>query len=236
MNKSSIAVADKFFGKFTSSKFSPEQVALIKKMRKEQKKSHRELGKIFNCAASTIGRVINPEAYDKNKRKRNREYEKRPEVREKRRLYKLKNKEKVKKRQIDYLNTERGFLVSKFNDCRKRSYRDQDKRKSVDFHVTIEDFLQLWQDHKDKYGWKCYYTGLPITIGRSVAVKGSEKRNSTPPSLLSVDRFDSNIGYTKENIVFCRWDFNSRKGNIAVEDCIIILKKHMQRNPGALVI
>jgi hypothetical protein len=230
MNKSSIAVADKFFGKFTSSKFSPEQVALIKKMRKEQKKSHRELGKIFNCAASTIGRVINPEVYDKN-----REYEKRPEVREKRRLYKLKNREKVKKRQIDYLNTERGFLVSKFNDCRKRSYRDQDKRKSVDFHVTIEDFLQLWQDHKDKYGWKCYYTGLPITIGRSVAVKGSEKRNPTPPSLLSVDRFDSNIGYTKENIVFCRWDFNSRKGNIAVEDCIIILKKHMQRNPGALV-
>ena len=143
MNKSSIAVADKFFGKFTSSKFSPEQVALIKKMSKEQKKSHRELGKIFNCAASTIGRVINPESCDKNKQKRNREYEKRPEVREKRRLYKLKNREKVKKRQIDYLNTERGFLVSKFNDCRKRSYRDQDKRKSVDFHVTIEDFLQL---------------------------------------------------------------------------------------------
>ena len=235
MNRSSIAVADKFFGKFKSSKFSPEQVALIKKMRKEQKKSHRELGKIFNCAASTIGRIINPEIYDKNKRKRNREYEKRPEVREKRRLYKLKNREKVKKRQIDYLNTERGFLVSKFNDCRKRSYRDQDKRKTIDFHVTIEDFLQLWQDHKDKYGWKCYYTGLPITIGRSVAVKGSEKRNPTPPSLLSVDRFDSNIGYTKENIVFCRWDFNSRKGNIAVEDCIIILKKHMQRNPGAIV-
>ena len=74
-----------------------------------------------------------------------------------------------------------------------------------------------------------------MTIGRSAAVKGSEKRNSAPPSLLSVDRFDSNIGYTKENIVFCRWDFNSRKGNIAVEDCIIILKKHMQRNPGALV-
>ena len=41
MNKSSIAVADKFFGKFTSSKFSPEQVALIKKMSKEQK-NHTE--------------------------------------------------------------------------------------------------------------------------------------------------------------------------------------------------
>ena len=44
-----------------------------------------------------------------------------------------------------------------------------------------------------------------------------------------VDSVHKNTEYTKDNIVFCRWDFNNRKGNISVEDCMIILQKHHQR-------
>jgi hypothetical protein len=46
---------------------------------------------------------------------------------------------------------------------------------------------------------------------------------------LSIDRFDSDVGYTKNNIVFCRWDFNDRKSNIRVEDCKIIIEKYIER-------
>jgi len=51
---------------------------------------------------------------------------------------------------------------------------------------------------------------------------------------LSIDRFDSDVGYTKDNIVFCRWDFNDRKNSVSVEDCKIIIEKHIERlnRPG----
>ena len=50
-------------------------------------------------------------------------------------------------------------------------------------------------------------------------------------SNMSVDRINSEKGYTKDNIVFCTWAFNDRKGSISLEDirCILNLlesKKH----------
>ena len=61
------------------------------------------------------------------------------------------------------------------------------------------------------------------------------QRRPIPVSLIksnmSIDRIDSSQGYTKDNIVFCTWDFNDRKGNISLEDirCILNLletRKH----------
>ena len=73
-----------------------------------------------------------------------------------------------------------------------------------------------------------------MKIGRKLAVKGAKKRHSTPPDLLSIDRFDTNIGYTKDNIVFCRWDANDIKGSITIELCKTIVKKYYERlqRPG----
>jgi hypothetical protein len=41
---------------------------------------------------------------------------------------------------------------------------------------------------------------------------------------MSVDRIDSDKGYTKDNITFCTWDFNDRKGQISVADIHCILE------------
>ena len=68
-----------------------------------------------------------------------------------------------------------------------------------------------------------------MKIGRKLAVKGAKKRHSTPPDLLSIDRFDTNIGYTKDNIVFCRWDANDIKGSITIEMCKTIYRKYLER-------
>jgi hypothetical protein len=160
-----------------------------------------------------------------------------------------KDKEVARKRNIEYLNTESGFLICKWNDIKKRVYKkakvkkaNGDYRKSagsrkcerLEHTLTKEEFLQAWEEHKVKYGWTCYYTGKPMKIGRKLAVKGAEKRHSTPPDLLSIDRFDTNIGYTKDNIVFCRWDANDIKGAITIELCKIIVKKYYERlqRPG----
>ena len=155
-----------------------------------------------------------------------------------------KNKEDGRKQNIKYLSTESGFLICKWNDIKKRIYKKEkverangDYRKSAGSRkcerlkhtLTKEEFLQAWEEHKVKYGWNCYYTGKPMKIGRKLAVKGAKKRHSTPPDLLSIDRFDSNLGYTKDNIVFCRWDANDMKGSITIELCKTIYRKYLER-------
>ena len=155
-----------------------------------------------------------------------------------------KNKEDGRKQNIKYLSTESGFLICKWNDIKKRIYKKEkverangDYRKSagsrkcerLEHTLTKEEFLQAWEEHKVKYGWNCYYTGKPMKIGRKLAVKGAKKRHSTPPDLLSIDRFDSNLGYTKDNIVFCRWDANDMKGSITIELCKTIYRKYLER-------
>jgi|TARA_R100000231_G_scaffold13375_1_gene14920 hypothetical protein len=155
-----------------------------------------------------------------------------------------KNKEDGRKQNIRYLSTESGFLICKWNDIKKRIYKKEkverangDYRKSagsrkcerLEHTLTKEEFLQAWEEHKVKYGWNCYYTGKPMKIGRKLAVKGAKKRHSTPPDLLSIDRFDSNLGYTKDNIVFCRWDANDMKGSITIELCKTIYRKYLER-------
>jgi len=154
------------------------------------------------------------------------------------------DKEQAREQNIKYLNTESGFLICKWNDIKKRVYKKEkvekangDYRKSagsrkcerLEHTLTKEEFLQAWEEHKVKYGWTCYYTGKPMKIGRKLAVKGAKKRHSTPPDLLSIDRFDTNIGYTKDNIVFCRWDANDIKGSITIEMCKTIYRKYLER-------
>ena len=155
-----------------------------------------------------------------------------------------KDNETMRKQNIKYLNTESGFIISKWNDIKKRvnkkekmkgdngNYRKSSgsrKCAKLEHTLTKQEFLQAWEEHKVNYGMFCYYTGKPMKIGRKLAIKGAKKRHSAPPDLLSIDRFDSNIGYTKENIVFCRWDANNEKGAITIEMCKTIYRKYLER-------
>ena len=152
--------------------------------------------------------------------------------------------EDMRKQNIKYLNTESGFMIAKWNDIKKRVYKkDREtltignykkssgsrKCERLEHTLTKEQFFRAWEEHKLKYGWNCYYTGKPMKIGRKLAVKGAKKRHSTPPELLSIDRFDTDIGYTEDNIVFCRWDANDVKGSITINMCKTIYRKYLER-------
>ena len=155
-----------------------------------------------------------------------------------------KNKEDGRKQNIAYLNTESGFMIVKWNDIKKRINKKNTMKKNNGDHknsagsrkcarlehtLTKEQFFRAWEEHKLKYGWNCYYTGKPMKIGRKLAVKGAKKRHSTPPDLLSIDRFDTDVGYTEDNIVFCRWDANDVKGSITIDMCKTIYRKYLER-------
>ena len=133
--------------------------------------------------------------------------------------------------EIAYLNTEAGYMLSKYNDikksCKKKQNREINAAKKIDL-LSQEEFLELWTQHKSKQGITCGYTGEPLVMQRKKPPKVG--RNKVPKNQLSVDCLDPEIGYTKENIVFCSWGFNDRKNAVKIKDCYLIIKKHEERN------
>ena len=145
-------------------------------------------------------------------------------------VYQKENKERIGIQKASYRNTEKGFLLNIFYGFKRRTMEKQAKDPSKEVSLlSQEDFLNLWEEHKAKYGMTCGYTGEPIIIQATAPAKNG-KRNPRPKNLLSVDRLDPEKGYTKENIVFCGWAFNERKKNVSVEDCHLIIRKYEERN------
>ena len=133
---------------------------------------------------------------------------------------------------IVYLNTEAGFIISKYHDMKKSCKRKQAREINADKKIELlsqEEFLELWTQHKAKQGITCGYTGEPLLMQRKTPRKDGV-RNKVPKNQLSVDCLDPEIGYTKENIVFCSWGFNDRKNAVKIKDCYLIIKMHEERN------
>ena len=133
---------------------------------------------------------------------------------------------------IVYLNTEAGFIISKYHDMKKSCKRKQAREINADKKIELlsqEEFLELWTQHKAKQGITCGYTGEPLLMQRKIPRKDGV-RNKVPKNQLSVDCLDPEIGYTKNNIVFCGWGFNDRKNAVKIKDCYLIIKMHEERN------
>jgi hypothetical protein len=76
------------------------------------------------------------------------------------------------------------------------------KERNIEVSITIEDLNDLWI----KQNGLCALSGLPLKLG-------SKKLGKTA----SVDRKDSSIGYTKENIQFVHKDINRMKNKYQEE-------------------
>lgn len=75
-------------------------------------------------------------------------------------------------------------------------------KRNQEFDLTIEDVVYMWESqHKT-----CAYSGVEMTLATS-------KKNS-----VSIERIDSNIGYTKENTILVCRIINQMKSNFSFED------------------
>ena len=137
-----------------------------------------------------------------------------------------------------YRNTERGFLKKRYHSLKS------EQRKSTsgaECFFTLDEFLAAFEKHKSIYGMRSAWgpgpdrleEHLPITmiqegkgkLGKKGALKGSRRILSN----LSVDRLDTNLDYTLQNIIFIRLDENQRKKNTSYKDCKIQIKLHEER-------
>ena len=67
----------------------------------------------------------------------------------------------------------------------------------------------------DQQNGKCYYTGIKMVLMSDI---------KNDPLLMSVDRKDSTLGYTKNNTVLCCLGINHLKGRHSVERMFMTLR------------
>jgi hypothetical protein len=79
--------------------------------------------------------------------------------------------------------------------CRNAEIR----RKDISVDLTIEDLQEVYEEQ----GGLCFYTKLPLSFTKC-DIKGTA----------SVDRIDSNKGYTRDNIHFVHKDINRMKSDL----------------------
>lgn len=138
-----------------------------------------------------------------------------------------------RKLDFDYANTEIGYLSNAYNNMCKRINSKRAKRlpkeereRYYKCSITREEFFELWEEHKRKRGYRCHITGVEMICKRAIKTKGFNGYLNG----MSVDRLDSRVGYTKENIIFVTNEINKQKGSITKQVCESILKIFKEKN------
>ena len=132
-----------------------------------------------------------------------------------------------------YLNTEHGFMMNLYNSVKKKvngkrykhsSEKEKDKHRC---YVTYEEFMNLWEEHKKKFGFNCRLTNIRMVCLKAKGGKGVRYYGYS--NGVSVDRLDPNIGYTKDNIIFIANEANKIKSGVTKDMCIRILKLYEEK-------
>jgi hypothetical protein len=130
-----------------------------------------------------------------------------------------------------YVNTEHGYLVGVYNSIKKKvraaRYKNisQEQKEKYRCYMTQEEFNELWEQHKNKHGYKCTLTGIEMILKRKKKTGGTVGYENG----FSVDRLNPNIGYTKENTIFITNTANKLKNAVTKELCVSILKAYEER-------
>ena len=95
-----------------------------------------------------------------------------------------------------------------------RSCSESAKKRGHECTITAEDLLMIWEEQKGK----CKYSGIPMTTQPS-------KMNS-----VSVERVDSDNGYTKENTVLVCNHINRMKSDLELEQFIYLCSEVYKYN------
>lgn len=111
-------------------------------------------------------------------------------------------------------------LLGKYLRYRLDNIRGRCRRDGVEMTISTEDLLKQWE----KQNGDCFYSGLKMNF-----ISGEE-------NIFSVDRIDSRIGYTRDNIVLClRW-INIMKLNKSIDQflkmCEIITNFNQHKLKG----
>jgi hypothetical protein len=140
------------------------------------------------------------EAWNK-KIKKQKEFIKTDKSKEYQKQWYLKNK--VKKLKQSKINSEK--LIEEYPlKALLSNIKSGAKNRNLDFKINYEFILKLWKVQNGL----CYYTKIPMKLT-------ARQKN---PHQVSIDRINSNLGYTEENTVLCCQAINYMKNDYSLED------------------
>ena len=93
-------------------------------------------------------------------------------------------------------------------------------RRDIPFLLTEDEFRSIWKKQKGK----CALSGIDLTLEHgSIATPN--------PTRMSIDRIDSEYGYTLSNVQLITWQLNSAKNvwsnQQLIEVCKLVAAKHL---------
>ena len=95
-----------------------------------------------------------------------------------------------------------------------RSSKSRATNENIPFNIDKDFLFQLWNTQSGK----CKWTNDLMTF------------ESRKPNTVSLDRINSNKGYTKDNICLCTWEVNWTKRNLSIEQLKVICQKIIANN------
>lgn len=110
-----------------------------------------------------------------------------------------KNKERSKLQKEDWLKTTRGCLSKKMGHLKR-----QKRNKQLEFKITLDDLVDLWELQDGR----CAISNYPMEASFNSLFS------------VSVDRINSSMGYTKENIQLVCQAINFAKNHYTNEEMI----------------
>jgi hypothetical protein len=141
------------------------------------------------------------------------EYRSRPEVKEKRRLYRQENKAKIRENAKKHRESAQ-YDPERFVGYLFEQVKGGASSRNILFEITKEDITRLCIDSKGK----CAISGMPLTT------------YFNSPFKASVDRIDSSLGYTTDNVQLVATMVNTAKNKYSMEEFLEMCKAVVEYN------
>lgn len=106
----------------------------------------------------------------------------------------------------EYIDYQKKWSESNIVKVRVLAAKHRAKRKGLEFNID-ENFINYLLI---KQNYKCYYSDIKLDM----IYIGSETNNFNP-NTLSIDRINSKLGYTKDNVVLVTAIVNSMKNDLS---------------------
>lgn len=117
-----------------------------------------------------------------------------------------------------YISVGKHFSQQFLNRHKKKA-----PKRGLRFTLTIADLDAQYE----KQNGLCYYTGIPLELPDTTkSYTGNEKNKN-----VSIDRLDSSLDYTPDNIVLCTYDANLAKQQLSVEAFVRICHQVAIKHP-----
>lgn len=99
--------------------------------------------------------------------------------------------------------------------ARTLNYRNRTRHNS-DIVVTYLDLIDIYNNQDGL----CFYSGVKIEMPYGIINEYGVNAGDMNPNVLSFDRFDSNLPYSKENIRICTYQVNIAKNSYTADQFV----------------